>query len=198
MYEEYNQAYRHHASKYGADTAIFYQVGKFYEFYDWIDSASGATQTSMKRFVDILGVRMSLRKGEGPKKADALFAGVPEQSLHKYAATLTRAGWVVVVYDQVKDWKGTVASRDVARILTPGTHVEGINETVEGAAFYFAGVWLIEPTWGSTGAPHFACVCLDLTTGKSIRMRGTQLESLHHGQLTKFSIFFKYIFRRSV
>lgn len=172
MYEEYSQAYRHHASKYGADTAIFYQVGKFYEFYDWIDPANGATQTSMKRFVDILGVRMSLRKGEGPKKADALFAGVPEQSLHKYAATLTRAGWVVVVYDQVKDWKGAVASRDVARILTPGTHVEGINETGEGAAFYFAGVWLIEPAWGSKNPPHFACVCLDLTTGKSITHEG--------------------------
>jgi DNA mismatch repair protein MutS len=172
MYEEYAKAYRLHASKYGPDTAIFYQVGKFYEFYDWIDPANGATHTSMKRFVDILGVRMSLRKGEGPKKSDALFAGVPEQSLHKYAAMLTRAGWVVVVYDQVKDWKGNVGSRDVARILTPGTHVEGLSESVEGGAFYFAGVWLTEPAWGSKEPVQFACVCLDLTTGKSITHEG--------------------------
>lgn len=172
MYEEYGKAYRLHAAKYGPDTAIFYQVGKFYEFYDWIDPANGATQTSMKRFVDILGVRMSLKKGDGPKGSDALFAGVPEQSLHKYAATLTRAGWVVVVYDQVKDWKGAVASRDVARILTPGTHIEGLSESVEGSAFYFAGVWLSEPAWGSKEPPEFACVCLDLTTGKSITHEG--------------------------
>ena len=172
MYEEYGKAYRLHAAKYGPDTAIFYQVGKFYEFYDWIDPSNGATQTSMKRLVDILGVRMSLRKEEGPKKADGLFAGVPEQSLHKYAAMLTRAGWVVVVYDQVKDWKGAVGSRDVARILTPGTHVEGLSEAIEGGAFYFAGVWLIEPAWGSKDPPQFACVCLDLTTGKSITHEG--------------------------
>uniref|UniRef100_A0A6C0K573 DNA mismatch repair proteins mutS family domain-containing protein n=1 Tax=viral metagenome TaxID=1070528 RepID=A0A6C0K573_9ZZZZ len=173
MYEEYGKAYRVHASKYGLDTAIFYQVGKFYEFYDWIDPVTGSTQTSMKRFVDILGVRMSLRKGDGPKGSDALFAGVPEQSLHKYAATLTRVGWVVVVYDQVKDWKGAVASREVARILTPGTHVEALNEAdANKSAFYFAGVWFVEPTWGSKHPPQFACVCLDLTTGKSITHEG--------------------------
>ncbi len=172
MYEEYSKAYRFHTAKYGPDTAIFYQVGKFYEFYDWIDPANGATQTSMKRFVDILGIRMSLKKGDGPKGSDALFAGVPEQSLHKYAGTLTRAGWVVVVYDQVKDWKGAVSSRDVARILTPGTHVEGLSESVEGSAFYFAGVWLSEPAWGSKEPVQFACSCLDLTTGKSITHEG--------------------------
>ena len=172
MYEEYAKAYRFHTAKYGPNTAIFYQVGKFYEFYDWIDPANGATQTSMKRFVDILGVRMSLKKGDGPKGSDALFAGVPEQSLHKYAAALTRAGWVVVVYDQVKDWKGAVTSRDVSRILTPGTHVESLSDAVEGSAFYFAGVWLSEPAWGSKDPPQFACVCLDLTTGKSITHEG--------------------------
>jgi DNA mismatch repair protein MutS len=171
MYEEYAKAYRLHASKYGPDTAIFYQVGKFYEFYDWVDPANGATQTSMKRFVDILGVRMSLRKADGPKRGDGLFAGVPEQSLHKYAALLTRVGWVVVVYDQVKDWKGTVECRNVARVLTPGTHVEGLSD--EGSAFYFAGVWLIEPAWGSKEPLQFACVCLDFTTGKSFTHEGT-------------------------
>ena len=106
MYEEYVKAYKTHSSTHGPDTAIFYQVGKFYEFYDWIDPSNSSTHTSMKRFVDILGVRLSVKKGDGPNKSDALFAGVPEQSLHKYAATLSRAGWVVVVYDQVKDAKG--------------------------------------------------------------------------------------------
>ena len=139
MYEEYSEAYRTHSSTYGPDTAIFYQVGKFYEFYDWTDADTGSTQTSVKRFVDILGVRISIKKGDGPRKSDGIFAGVPEQSLHKYAAALTRAGWVVVVYDQVKDWKGGVASRDVARILTPATHVEALNEE---AATFFAGVWI--------------------------------------------------------
>jgi len=170
MYEEYFKAYRHHSPIHGADTAIFYQVGKFYEFYDLVDCKTGETQTSMKKFVDILNIRITVRKEDGPNKEDGLFAGVPEQSLHKYAALLTRAGWVVVVYDQVKDSKGAVKSRDVSRILTPGTHVEAA--TGEAAAAYMAGLWIQMSPWGSQEAPTFACMALDLTTGKSITYEG--------------------------
>ena len=172
MYEEYVKAYKTHSSTHGPDTAIFYQVGKFYEFYDWIDPINSSTHTSMKRFVDILGVRLSVKKGDGPNKSDALFAGVPEQSLHKYAATLSRAGWVVVVYDQVKDAKGAVTSRDVVRILTPGTHVEALSSVTEGGATYFAGVWIEDSVWGSKDPFRFSCLCVDLTTGRCITHEG--------------------------
>ena len=176
MYTEYLAAFQHHSSKYGAETAIFYQVGKFYEFYDWVDPATGSTQTSLKRAVDVLGIRLSVKKGDGPKKSDGLFAGVPEQSLHKYAGALTRAGWVVVVYDQVKDAKGSVSSREVARILTPGTHVEALGDE---SAVYLAGVWLEDSAWGSKDPFEFATVCLDLTTGKSITHEGVAAGKKH-------------------
>ena len=176
MYTEYLTAFQHHSSKYGAETAIFYQVGKFYEFYDWIDPTTGSTQTSMKRAVDVLGIRMSIRKGDGPKKSDGLFAGVPEQSLHKYAGALTRAGWVVVVYDQIKDSKGSVSSREVSRILTPGTHVEALGDE---SAVYLAGVWLEDSAWGSKDPFQFATACLDLTTGKSITHEGAAAGKKH-------------------
>jgi len=168
MYEEYLNAYKHHSSIYGADTAIFYQVGKFYEFYDWISPESGNTHTSVKRFTDILGVRVTIRKGGGPADTDGLFAGVPEQSLHKYATLLTRLGWVVVVYEQVKDAKGAVKSRDVSRILTPGTHVEAATDS----AAYIGGVWLQAAAWGSQEPLKFATMALDLTTGKSLTYEG--------------------------
>ena len=168
MYEEYLNAYKRHSSIYGADTAIFYQVGKFYEFYDWVATKTGETHTSMKRFIDILGVRTTIRKEASPESTDGLFAGVPEQSLHKYAALLTRLGWTVVVYDQVKDAKGAVKSRDVSRILTPGTHVEAAADT----ATYIAGVWLQAGVWGTQEPPVFATMALDLTTGKSLTYEG--------------------------
>jgi DNA mismatch repair protein MutS len=167
MYDEYINAYKHHSSTYGADTAVFYQVGKFFEFYDWV-ATDGETQTSMRRFTDILGVRVTVRKGDGPKNTDGLFAGVPEQSLHKYAALLTRANWTVVVYEQVKDAKGAVKSRDVTRILTPGTHVEAAAAT----AVWIGGVWLETSAWGSQDPPIFATMALDLTTGKSLTYEG--------------------------
>ena len=168
MYEEYLRAYKQYSSKYGADTAIFYQVGKFYEFYDWVLPETGETNTSMKRFIDILNTKITIRKGDGPNKTDGFFAGVPEQSLHKYASLLTRAGWTVVVYDQVKDAKGAVKSREVSRILTPGTHVEAATD----GAVYIGGVWLETGTWGSTTSPRFATLAMDLTTGKSLTYEG--------------------------
>jgi DNA mismatch repair protein MutS len=164
MYDIYKKAYLHHTVKYGADTAIFYQVGKFYEMYDWLDKSTGLPQTSMQRAVEVLGIQLSPKKGEGPQGADALFSGVPEQSLHKYATLLTKAGWTVVIYDQVKDTKGTVTSRTVARILSPGTHIESAQQE----AVYIAGIWLEEAPWGERSPPTFSVLATDLTTGRTI------------------------------
>jgi len=171
MYDKYKTAYLHHAVKYGADTAIFYQVGKFYEMYDWLDKLTGQPQTSMQRTVEILGIQLSPKKGEGPQGTDAFFAGVPEQSLHKYATILTKAGWTVVVIDQVKDTRGAVSERSVARILSPGTHVEAAQQ--ESA--YIAGIWLEETPWGERTPPTFSAVATDLTTGRTITYNDTTI-----------------------
>jgi DNA mismatch repair protein MutS len=161
MYDKYRMAYKHYSSIYGADTVIFYMVGKFYEMYDWIDSSTGLPGTTIKRAADLLGIQLSTREGKGPAGTDALFAGVPEQSLHKYATVLTRQNWTVVVFDQVKDTKGDIKERVVTRILSPGTHIESATQD----SVYIAGIWLEEGAWGSRAAPAFGLVALDLTTG---------------------------------
>jgi DNA mismatch repair protein MutS len=168
MYANYLEAYAHHSNTYGDHTAIFYLVGKFYEMYDWIHKDTGATGTSMSKVVDILGIQMTIKKDDSPDGTDGFFAGVPEQSLHKYAALLTRAGWTVVIYDQTKDLKGAVKSRDVSRILTPGTHVEAVVQD----APYVGGIWLEEAPWGSKDPPSFALVCVDLSTGRIFTYEG--------------------------
>lgn len=161
MYEKYAEAYRHHSAKYGDDVAIFYLVGKFYEMYDWV-APSGDMQTSMKRAVDILGIQLSVRKGDGPQKMDGLFAGIPEQSLHKYAGMLTRQNWYVVIYDQKKDAKGSVKSRDVTRVLSPGTHVENAGQD----ATYIAGIWMEAAPLGSRDPPSFGLTAIEMMTGR--------------------------------
>jgi DNA mismatch repair ATPase MutS len=171
MYDIYKKAYQHHAVKHGADTAIFYQVGKFYEMYDWLDKTTGQPQTSMQRAVEILGIQLSPKKGDGPGGTDAFFSGIPEQSLHKYATLLTKTGWVVVIYDQVKDTKGAVTSRTVTRILSPGTHVESAQQD----AVYIAGIWLEESVWGSRDPPTFSLMATDLTTGQTITYADTTI-----------------------
>ena len=161
MYNEYREAYQHYSGIYGADTVIFYLVGKFYEMYDWIDKATGQPGTSMKRAAELLGIQLSTKDGKGPGNTDGLFAGVPEQSLHKYAALLTRQNWTVVVFDQVKDSKGLIKERIMTRVMTPGTHIESAGQD----SVYITGIWLEEGVWGSRSAPTFGIAAVDLTTG---------------------------------
>jgi len=92
MREEYVKLYKEYSQKYGPNTCIFLEVGKFYEMYDAINELTGFGETSMQRAVTILGIQLSI-------KENILFAGIPEQSLHKFASLLTREGWTVVVVD---------------------------------------------------------------------------------------------------
>jgi DNA mismatch repair protein MutS len=98
-------------------------VGKFYELYDYIDE-SGEPLTPIKRVSQIMSLTLKDKEGLGPKGEAGLWSGFPEQSLHKFAQTLTSQGWVVVVVDQVKDIANQVIDRIPTRILSPGTHIE--------------------------------------------------------------------------
>ena len=95
MNRDYFQIWKKYSDLYGSNTCLFLMVGKFYEMYDSIDPVTGETQTSMKRAVEVLNIQLSIKKGEGPNGHDLLFAGVPEQSLHKFAGILTKNGWTV-------------------------------------------------------------------------------------------------------
>ncbi len=160
MFETYVRLYKHHTAHYGPNTAIFLLVGSFYELYD-IQDKDGNGQTSYETAVSILGIQKV-------PKGDRLFsAGFKDSSLHKYASMLTRENWTVVVVDQVKDDKGAVSSRDVARILSPGTHIENTGAD----SFYTAGLWL-DAEWLMHTAPAFAAVAFDLTTGGTYTYEG--------------------------
>lgn len=167
MYEEYIKQWRVYANKYGEQTCLFLMVGKFYELYDILDKETNEGQTNVKQAVDILGIQLSIKKGDGPKGADCLFAGFPEQSLQKFAGLLTREGWTVVVCDQEKEGN-KVTGRPVARIFSPGTHVELAGQD----APYLAGLWLQEGNLQTNEAPSFAAVILDMTTGQLVSYEG--------------------------
>ena len=161
MYQEYIKQWKQFQKQYGDQTCLFLMVGRFYELYDIVDPQTGEGQTNVKQAVEALGITLTVRKGDGPKKEDCYFAGFPEPSLQKFAAMLTRDGWTVVVCDQEKDEKGAVKGRPVSRIFSPGTHIE----TAGAEAPYLAGLWLQESL---EGAPSFSAVTLDLTTGQLV------------------------------
>lgn len=158
MYKEYIELYQTYTKKYGSKTAIFLMVGSFYELYDIQDQETGETQANVRDIVDLLGIQLSNKKGDVGQGKDGLFAGFPDYVMHKWAGRLTSSGWTVVIVDQIKDAKGKVKERKVARILSPSTHIEQTNslETPYVTTLYF------EP---GQNAPLFGAATLDLTTG---------------------------------
>jgi DNA mismatch repair protein MutS len=158
MYKEYIELYKTYTQKYGNKTAIFLMVGSFYELYDIQNIETGETECNVKEIVDYLGIQLSTKKGDFSENCDGLFAGFPDYVLHKWAGRLTSAGWTVVIVDQIKDTRGKVKERKVARILSPSTHIENTSstDTPYVVTLYF------EQT---SGAPRFGAGVLDLTTG---------------------------------
>jgi len=144
----YRSFYNTYSAKYGPNTCIFLLVGKFYELYDFISETG---QTSLKRAVDKMNIALKEKPGHGPNGETGLWAGFPEQSLHKFAQVLTRDGWTVVVVDQVKE-NDTVVDRVPVRILSPGTHVETATQDRTSVSALWLGkqmaASLIDPTTG--------------------------------------------------
>ena len=161
MYQEYLDNYTEQTKKFGSKVAIFLMVGIFYEMYDVMDPNSETGfkgKTTFSQLVDILGLKVSVKKGEGPNGLDGIVAGIPDYTVHKWAARLTQMGWTVVLVEQVKNIQGKVVKRNVERILTPGTHVEAAGSD----DFFLTFVSLTE---NNTEAPYIAVTSLDLTTG---------------------------------
>ena len=144
-------------------------VGKFFELYDILDKETQEGQTNVKQAVEILGIQLTLKKGDGPKGEDCYFAGIPEVSLQKFATILTRENWTVVVATQEKNDGGAVTGRPVTRIFSPGTHIESAGSEPP----YLAALWLEEGSLIQRAPPTFAATILDLTTGALQSFEGT-------------------------
>jgi len=158
MYSEYLENYKEQVKKFGPKVAIFLMVGVFYEMYDVKNPDTGETNTSFAQLIELLDLKVSVKKGEGPGGLDGLVAGIPDYSVHKWAAKLTQLGWTVVLVDQVKNIQGKVTSRKTERILTPGTHVEAVGSSDLYISFFSL-------TESLKQAPILAITALDLTTG---------------------------------
>lgn len=119
----------------------------------------GDTKTNFLELVELLGLTVSVKKGEGPSGPlyDGIVAGIPEDHLHKWSARLTSLGWTVVVVDQVKNPAGKVVKREVSRILTPGSHIEAASSQDIYMTFVSLSM--------KDDVPYLALTALDLTTG---------------------------------
>lgn len=99
------------------DAVMFYRMGDFFEMF--YDDAKTASQ--------VLGLRLTSR-AHG-KSADVPLAGFPHHQLDSYLTRMVKAGYRVVIVEQVEDPKKAkgLVKRDVVRIATAGTNPADVD-----------------------------------------------------------------------
>ncbi len=132
------------------DCLLFFRLGDFYEMFD--DDAKLASKE--------LDLALTTRdRGVEDPEARVPMCGVPFHSAEAYIARLIAKGYKVAICEQTEDpalAKGLV-SREVIRIITPGTVTES-SMLEEGKSNYICAVQLD----GERGAVAFC----DLSTGE--------------------------------
>ncbi|OMC82819.1 DNA mismatch repair protein MutS [Viridibacillus sp. FSL H8-0123] len=131
------------------DAFLFFRLGDFYEMF--FDDAIKASQ--------ILEITLTSR--DAGMKERIPMCGVPHHSAKNYIETLVQKGFKVAVCEQTEDVKQAkgVVKREVVRLITPGTIMEG--KALDGKTNHFiAAAEQINPI-------EYAFCYLDLSTGEA-------------------------------
>jgi len=111
-----------------AGTILFYQVGTFFETFE----------EDAKTISRELSIRLTSREAAGEGRVP--LAGVPSHALEEHVATLLRKGHSVAIAEQRQHpTKSKQFTREISRILTPGTVIED-NVLAAGESNYLAAV----------------------------------------------------------
>ena len=157
MKQQYNEIKAQHT-----DCLLFFRLGDFYEMFD--EDAKVASRE--------LDLALTTRDRGKPAEEQTPMCGVPYHSAEAYIGRLIAKGYKVAICEQMEDpalAKGLV-TRDVIRIITPGTVTES-SMLEEGRSNYIAAVCLES----GAGAVCFA----DVSTGE-ICVSGFAEDALSH------------------
>jgi DNA mismatch repair protein MutS len=167
MYNKYYDVWSSHVETYGPKTAVLYQVGGFFEIYDIENLTTGATRSNIREIAEIC--QFSLSTTQISETEQSLFGGMPEHALPKYEKMLVSAGFTVVVYTQKKGANGSVESRDVDHISSPGCWTEGAKDRA-----------LVGIVLESTGSNiYWAAASFTAVTGATQVAEGGDRDRLH-------------------
>jgi DNA mismatch repair protein MutS len=132
------------------DTLLFFRLGDFYEMFD--EDARIASRE--------LDLTLTTRDRGKPKEEQTPMCGVPFHSYQSYLARLIAKGYKVAICEQTEDpatAKGLV-SRDIIRIVTPGTVTDDTMLT-PGQSNYICAIAMDTSGVG-------VCFC-DISTGEA-------------------------------
>lgn len=119
MYGLYLKHYLEASAKYGPKTAIFLQVGGFFELYDTLVVATGKWQANCMKLAELCSLSHAPNVSEVPA-IECYCWGFPLAALEKYRAILLAAGYTVVTVVQQKSATGDVSGRVIEDVSSPG------------------------------------------------------------------------------
>ncbi|NLY10276.1 MAG: DNA mismatch repair protein MutS [Firmicutes bacterium] len=130
------------------DAILFFRLGDFYEMFG--DDAIVASK--------VLDIALTSR--DAGKKDRIPMCGVPHHAATGYLATLIKNGFKVAVCEQLEDPKQAkgVVKRDVVRVITPSTFIEG--ETDSKTNTYLAAIS------SDQALKEMSIALVDLSTGE--------------------------------
>ncbi|HBG01204.1 MAG TPA: DNA mismatch repair protein MutS, partial [Firmicutes bacterium] len=128
------------------DSILFFRLGDFYEMFG--DDAKVASKV----------LEIALTSREAGPQGRVPMCGVPHHAAEGYLEKLVRSGYRVALCEQLEDPKQAkgVVKRDVVRVITPGTFIEGHLDGEENQ-FLVAIAW--EPK-------SYGLASLDMSTGE--------------------------------
>lgn len=138
------------------DAILFFRLGDFYEMFG--DDAKLAAKE----------LEITLTSREAGKQGRIPMCGVPYHAVHGYLEKLVNKGYRVAICEQLEDPKQAkgVVKRDVVRVITPGTFIEGSLD--DKRSQYLTAVTEVGGSFGVAS--------LDLSTGQFIV---TELQSFN-------------------
>ncbi|MCB0211602.1 MAG: DNA mismatch repair protein MutS [Anaerolineae bacterium] len=149
------------------DAIVFYRLGDFYETFD--DDA--------KLVAKELDIVLTSRKVS--KKQRVPMAGVPHHSAENYIAKLIRSGYKVAICEQIGNTPiNGLVPREVQRVITPGTVVEGAL-LADNENNYLAAVIVHDQKAG--------IAFVDITTGVfgTTQLQGRDIDRLVYNEVSR-------------
>lgn len=180
-YDQYSQVYEQSAEKYGkANTVVWMEVGSFYEMYgigDNIDDDQGGMREgTMKHICNIMDIVLTKKNKSNPAcdRSNPFIAGFPSIMLDKYTDLMINAGFTIVLIEQQKTKiksirsgkESQVITRNVTRIISPGTHVP--SETSPGESENGRKVMAIRLEANPSKGASFGIACTDMFTSDTV------------------------------
>lgn len=128
------------------DALVFFRLGDFYELFG--EDAEIASKV----------LEIALTSRDRRKKNPLPMCGVPHHAASGYLEKLVKSGFKVAICEQLEDPRTAkgVVKRDVIRVITPGTYLEGDVE--DKSNVYLIGI--------AKKSEQYALAAVDLSTGE--------------------------------